>query len=302
MIHRVTAINSKNEILEMNLTDPWTSGINVKNVTGISPVGAEIYSTPFGVIDGGVFSGARIPSREIVLTLGMMFVPQIEDSRMILYNFFRIKEPIILLFLTDSRYLQIDGYVKDNDVDIFSKDETATVTVECVDPWFYSPIYKGDDYHGIQQYFEFPFSNESLSDKLIEFGEITIDTKFGIDYDGDVSVGFKINIHFRSGSFHNIYLYNIETRERMNIYTDQIEALTGLPIGANDELVINTKSNNRGCYLIRDGIARNALSAVGKNANWFKLTKGKNVFAFSSDYGVSNIDLNISYQNAYYGV
>lgn len=302
MIHRVTAINVKNEILEMNLTDPWTSGINVKNVTGISPVGAEIYSTPFGVIDGGIFAGARIPSREIVLTLGMMPVPLIEDSRMILYNFFRIKDPMTLMFLTDSRYILINGYVKDNDVDIFSDNETATVTVECVDPWFYSPNYRAEGFNGVQQMFEFPFSNESLSDPLITFGDITVDTRKYIRYEGDVSVGFKMTISFRNTNFHNIYLYNMETRERMNIYTDQIEVITGTPLNDGDEIVITTKSGNKRCYLIRNGIARNALSAVGKNSDWFKLTKGENVFAFASDYGADNIEIDIVYQNAYYGI
>lgn len=302
MIHRVTAINVKNEILEMNLTDPWTSGINVKKVTGISPIGAEIYSTPFGVIDGGIFSGARIPSREIVLTLGMMYMPQIEDSRMILYNFFRIKDPMTLMFLTDSRYILINGYVKDNDVDIFSDDETAEVTVECVDPWFYSPVYKAEGFNGVRGSFEFEFSNESLTEKLIEFGEITIDTRKRVEYEGDVSVGFKLTLSFRNTNFHNIYLYNMETRERMNIYTDQIETITGEAIHDGDELVISTKSGEKSCYLIRNGLATNALSAIGKNSDWFKLTKGTNVFAFSSDYGTENIEVDISYQNAYYGV
>lgn len=302
MIISVTAINVKNEILEMKLTDPWTSGINIKNITGISPVGAEIYSTPFGVIDGGIFSGARIPKREITLTLGMMPIPQIEDSRMRLYNFFRIKDPMTLLFKTDSRYIQITGYVRDNDVDIFSDRETATVIVECIDPWFYSPIMTGQGVHGVRKLFEFPFSNESLEEKLIEFGSISIDTRYSINYEGDVSVGFRMLLSFRSDAFHNIYLYNMDTRERINVYTDQIEMLTGSPLAADDELVISTKSGDRGCYLIRNGIATNALSAIGKNSDWFGLSKGKNIFAFASDYGADNIDIDITYQNAYYGI
>lgn len=302
MIQQINAINVKNEILEMPLSDPWASGINVKNVTGVSPVGAEIYSTPFGVIDGGVFSGARIPNREITLTLGMMPIPTIEPSRMLLYNFFRIKDPMRLYFATDSRYIFVTGYVKDNDVDIFSNDETATVVVECVDPWFYSPAKQADGFHGVRKMFEFPFSNESLDDKLINFGEISMDTRYLINYQGDVSVGFKMQFSFRSSELHNIYLYNMDTRERLNIYTDQIEALTGTPLMASDEIVLSTKSGEKGCYLVRNGVATNALSVVGKNSDWFKLSKGNNVFAFASDYGAENIDIDITYQNAYYGI
>lgn len=307
MIYSVTAVNVKNEKLEMVLSDPWSSGISIKNITGISPVGADIYQTEFGVIDGGIFSGARIPNREIVMTLGLVTnsekkLPLIEDSRMVLYNFFRIKDPTLLIFKTDSRYIQITGYVKDNDVDIFSSNETATVTITCVDPWFYSPIISAEGFHGIQKRFEFPFSNESLIQNLLEFGEISIDTRYLVEYSGDVSIGFRMVFSFISTNFHNIYLYNMDTRERMNIYTDQIEKLVGTSIIEGDEIIINTMSNLKGAWLVRDGISYNALSIIGKNSDWFKLSKGNNVFAFASDYGVENIEIDITYQNAYYGI
>lgn len=302
MIYKVSATNPKNEILEMTLTNPWKSGVNVKKVEGISPIGADIYSTPYGVVDGGIFAGARVPSRTIVLTLGMMFHPTIEDSRMIIYNFFRIKEPVTLFFLTDSRYIGIDGYVEDNDVDIFSEREEAIITVHCVDPWFYTGIKNGIGFHGVRKLFEFPFSNESLTEKLIEFGEISIDTRYLINYNGDISVGFTMRITFRSAAFHNIYLYNMDSRERMNIYTDQVEILTGSPLSVDDELVINTKNSNKSAYLIRNGISSNVLSIIGKTSDWFQLSKGNNVFAFASDYGVENIDIDVTYQDAYAGV
>lgn len=307
MIHSITAINVKNEKLEMMLTNPWASGINVKNITGISPVGAEIYATEFGMIDGGMFSGARIPNREIVLTLGMTPSvahkrPLVEQARMVLYNFFRIKDPMTLLFKTDGRYIQIEGYVKDADVDIFSEKEDATVTIHCVDPWFYSPLISGEGFHGIRKLFRFPFSNESLTEDKLEFGSISIDTRYSIFYEGDISIGFRMSLSFKTSNFHNIYLYNMETRERLNIYTDQIQLLTGSPLSDADELIINTTARYKGVYLVRDGITKNALSVVGKNSDWFKLSKGNNVFAFASDYGVENIEIDLTYQNAYYGI
>lgn len=302
MIYRVIATNPKNERLEMELTRPDVSGINVKNITGISPIGADIYSTPFGVVDGGIFSGARVPSREITMTLGMMFHPTVEESRLITYNFFRIKDPVNLFFQTDKRYIQINGYVSNNEVNIFSENEEAVITIFCPDPWFYSPVMKADGFHGARKLFEFPFSNESLTAKLIKFGEISMDTRYNIFYSGDISVGFDMRFSFRSNELHNIYLYNMDTRERMNIYTDQIESLTGSPLTTDDELAISTKTGNKSAYLIRNGIAMNALSIIGKNSDWFKLSKGNNVFAFASDYGAENIDIDISYQDAFAGV
>lgn len=304
MIYKIFATNPKNETIEMELTRPDKSGLNVKSVTGITPIGADIFSTPFGVVDGGLYSGSRIPSRDIVLTIGMYAQPghNIEDSRMILYNYFRIKDPVKLAFLTDTRYIEIEGYVQDNDCPIFSKDETATVTVRCVDPYFYSPYSQATGFSGVKQLFEFPFSNESLDTHLIEFGNISVDTRYAIDYEGDITVGFRAVLTFRSDGFHNIYIYNMDTRERLTILTDQVEAVTGKTLQYGDTLYLTTTPRNLSLYVIRDGVAYNAIAAVSKDSDWLTISKGHNVFAFASDYGVENIYIDMSYQNVYAGV
>lgn len=304
MIYFVEAINQKNELLHMELRHPEKSGVNVKEITGISPVGAEIYSTPFGIVDGGLFSGARIPSRTIHMKLGMWSYPgfSIEDSRRVIYNWFRIKEEVQLYFQTDTRYITITGYVSDVDVNIFSQSEEANIDIKCIDPYFYSPYIAAGVVRGIRNNFEFPFDNNSLTEKLIEFGEMSQDTRYTLQYDGDIAVGYRMVLSFLSPNFHNIYLYNLDTRERLNIYTDQVEVMTGKPLQKGDEIIISTRSRNKGCWLVRDGIARNMISMVGKNSDWFKLSKGDNVFAFSSDYGRENISASVTYQNAYAGI
>lgn len=303
MIYEVIAVNPKYEMLRMPLTDPYSSGINVKNITGITPVGGEVYITPFASIDGGVFAGSRVPSRNIVLTLGMMNNPEnAEPSRMKLYNYFRIKDSVTLIFYTESRILQVFGYVDDVDVDIFSKEEIATVSITCVDPWFHSETNNAIAFSGTMPSFEFPFSNESLVDPLLEFGTISIDTRTDIMYEGDIQTGFELRITFLSNDFHNIYFYNMITKERMTIFTDQITNITGNALSSGDELYISTVSGDRHAYLLRNGIFTNVIAAIDKNATWFQLTKGGNVFAFSSDRGVENIMMNITYRDAYAGI
>lgn len=303
MIREVVAKNPKNEYLDLILINPYATGINVKNITGITPVGGETYITPFASIDGGVYAGSRVPSRNIVLTLGLMNNPEdAENSRHKVYNFFRIKDPVNLWFYTSERILQIDGYVDDVDVDIFSKDETATISVTCVDPWFYSEAYNAISFSGTMPSFEFPFSNESLVDPLLEFGTISIDTRTDIMYEGDIQTGFELRITFLSNDFHNIYFYNMITKERMTIFTDQITNITGNALSTGDELYISTVSGDRHAYLLRNGVFTNVIAAIDKNATWFQLTKGGNVFAFSSDRGVENIMMNITYRDAYAGI
>lgn len=309
MIKYIIVKNPKGELLQMELTNPWASGLNVKNVTGVSPIGAEIYSTPFASIDGGIFAGARVPSREIVMEIGFVTnnddIILIEDARYICYNFFRIKDPINLVFVTDSRILQIDGYVKDNDVDIFSEKESTQITITCIDPWFYSATNSSRGFSGTMGLFEFPFESveggTSYPD-LFEFGQISIDTRTDVVYHGDIQTGFIMSISFFSGDFHNIYFYNMITRERFNIYTDQIQKITGQSLDVGDSIIVSTISGQKSAFLLRDGNYTNVISAVDKNADWIQLTKGSNIFAFASDYGVENITIDLSWRDAYGGI
>lgn len=313
MIYEVVARNPKNELLTMRLTNPEKSGLNILNITGITPVGAEIYSTPFASIDGGIFAGSRVPSRNIVMTIAMYreekpdgTLGTIEDSRLKTYNFFRIKDWVNLVFYTENRILQVTGYVESNDVDIFSNKETATISIICIDPWFHSASYNQVGFSGTKHLFEFPvFTPQgatNVEEGLIEFGEITVDTRTDIFYNGDIQVGFNMSITFFGNNFRNIYYYNMGTRDRMTIYTDQITNLTGAALDVGDEIMISTISGKKTAYLLRNGIMTNIISAIDKDSDWFQLTKGNNTFAFASDYGVENIMITLTYEDTYGGI
>lgn len=220
MIYKVEAQNPKGEILTMTLTNPEKSGLNIKNITGISPVGADIYSVPFASVDGAVYAGSRVPSRNIVLTIGMWNeelehgrIGSIEESRLKTYNFFQLKDSVTLWFYTDKRMLYITGYVESNEVDIFSNEETATISVVCVDPWFYSVSDSSGSVSGTLGMFEFPFSTEEGNGSYperIEFGRISVDTRTDIFYEGDVKNGLTMHITFSGKEFHNISVMNTE--------------------------------------------------------------------------------------------
>lgn len=312
MIYKIVARNPKNELLEMDIRHPEKSGVNVKNITGITPTGAEIYSTPFGSIDGGIYVGSRVPSRNVVLELGMYeeesidgTIKSIEDSRLKVYNFFRIKDWVNLVFYTSNRILQLLGYVESVDTDIFSKEETSNISVLCIDPWFYSSDWSTISFAGVMPKFTFPFSSKHgsiIPSERIVFGSISIDTRTDIMYDGDIQTGFNMYVNFQGTNFHNIYFYNMGTRERMNIYTDQIEVITGTPLGPGDELLISTISGSKTAYLLRNGEYTNVISMIDKNADWFQLTKGNNVFAFASDSAVEDISIRLSWRDAYAGI
>ena len=80
-----------------------------------------------------------------------------------------------MLIETDNRQAEIEGYVESNDPAIFSKDEGSDISIVCPNPFFYSAGKDGINttiFYGVEALFEFPFSNESLQDPLLEMGEI----------------------------------------------------------------------------------------------------------------------------------
>lgn len=165
MIQAITVTNFKNESLRMVLTDPFESGIAVKNVEGIGGGTASINSTDMAVGDGAFFNSARANVRNIVLTLKPMRVPSVEVNRHKLYKLFQIKKKVTLLFETDTRLSTISGYVESNEPVIFSNDEDIQISIICLDPFFYSEYGSTTIFSGVRPLFEFPFSDDSLTPK-----------------------------------------------------------------------------------------------------------------------------------------
>lgn len=131
---------------------------------------------------------------------------------------------------------------------------------------------------GVEPLFEFAFSNESLTESLIEFGEIKNETEQTVYYSGDAEIGVVITIH-AIGNVRNITIYNTGTREVMRIDTDKLKQLTGSGMVAGDEIIISTIKGDKSITLLRNGIYTNILNCLDKDSDWFQLSKGDNRIA-----------------------
>ena len=314
MIRYVTVVNYLGEALIMPLSYPEASGIVVRDITGIGPGSASINTSEINTNDGSLYNSARLGQRNIILTL--QFFDQsltAEEIRHLTYKYFPIKKPITLFFETDERVCMIDGYVETNEPVIFSSGgngasastaEYTQISVICPYPYFYSAGADGEHttvFFGIDPKFEFPFSNESLYENLIEFGEIQQMTEQVIEYYGDAEIGVEIHIN-SIGTVGNITIYNTGTREMMTIDVSKIEALTGEGIVAGDEIIINTVRGHKSIRLLRGGRYINILNALDKDADWFQLAHGENVFAYTATSGTSNLQFRIMNRVIFEGV
>ena len=302
MIKSITVINPKGESLVLDLFHPEKSGLIVKSITGLGPPKANINSTDLATADGALYSSARASTRNIVFNLAFMFAPTIEDVRQKTYKYFPLKKEVIIRVETDNRSLETKGYVESNTPDIFSQEEGTQISILCLDPFFY------DSYPNITQFatvtpnFEFPWSNESLEEDLIEFGIVNLDTRSVLDYHGDVDTGVLITIHSLGKVTGPIIVYNVETHESIKIDLDRIKTLIGREYSNGDDIIISTVSGDKYVQVLHDGKYTNAISAIEKLADWFQISVGKNVFNFTVKEGISNIAMTFSYRNAYGGI
>lgn len=303
MIQSVTVINYLGDVIELDLMNPEKSGFVVKSITGLGPSKGVINTTEVSTNDGSIYNSARKTQRNIVMQLGFLWSNTIEDARHRTYKYFPVKKLLTLIFKTDKRQCMITGYVESNEPDIFSKNSGCQISIICPDPSFYALDSDSSNttvFNGIEPLFEFEFENEGM-ENTIEFGEIQSKAENVVTYDGDEEVGIRISI-FALGPATNITIYNSMTRETMTIDTSKIETLTGKGIVDGDEITICTVKGSKGITLLREGKTTNILNCLGKNIDWFQLTKGDNVFAYSAETGASNLQFRIDNDVIYEGV
>ena len=209
-----------------------------------------------------------------------------------------------IIIETDKRLLKASGYVESNEVNIFSQRESAQVSIVCPDPYFYSYGEGGiikTIFYGVEPKFEFPFANESYEEKTMVMGELLSKTKSVIYYPGDSEVGIMIYIHALDEAV-NPFIYNIRTNERMTINTERLKTLTGSALVGGDDIIINTAKGEKSIILKRDNKEYNILNCLGRDTDWFLLSKGDNVFAFGAEDGTANLQFYIENKVVYEGV
>lgn len=280
------------------------SGLLITEIEGLGPTKADINMTQLATADGGIFNSARVNSRNIVIKARFTYANTIEEARLASYKFFPIKQPVTFHIETDNRIAETTGYVESNEPVIFSDECDMQVSILCESPYFLSVSEDGKKettFAGIDFLFEYPFENEDLHEPTLEFGNIVNKKENTVYYDGDAETGCIIQIH-AVGEATNVTIYNVKTREIMALDSDKLVQLTGAGISYGDTITINTIKGQKSITLLRNGTTYNILNILGKDADWFQLAKGDNLFTFTADYGESNLQFKIFSQIVYEGV
>ena len=280
------------------------SGLLITEIEGLGPVKATVNMTQLATADGDIFNSKRLQGRNIVIKARFTYANTIEEARLLSYKYFPIGHKVNFLIRTDNRVAETEGYVESNEPEIFSDESDVQISILCESPFFLSASDEGKketNFSAVEAMFEFPFSNESLEEKLIVFGKITNKKENTVYYEGDAETGCIIHLH-AIGEVRMIDIYNIKTAEHMGIDTDKIATLTGSGLIYGDDITITTIKGKKSITLLRNGVTYNILNALAKNVDWFQLARGDNLFAFTCEYGEENLQFMIESQIVYEGV
>lgn len=322
MLRSMTVTNHLGESLTIELENPKSSGFQVAGIDGLGPPKADIFMTSIAAYDGSTFNSSRVDSRNIVIRL-VYFGDNIEELRHKSYTFFPTRRNVTLRFKNDTREVEIAGYVESNEVAIFSKMEGSVISIVCPEPWFLSTKTSDTEqtFSNVESSFEFeyytteagiqkfeikPYGGDPVSDELGEYRYIELSTMSPINsgtirYDGDMEVGITIRLKIL-GSCGDLVIYNGSTIERMIVSTSIIGRITGNQLKAGDELFITTMQGRKTARLLRNGKYSNVIAAINKTSNWFKLTRGDNLFIVTSNSGAGNVEMSVANQTLYEGI
>lgn len=302
MIKKVTVTNHLGETIEIDLRNPDNTGFLIYSIDGLGPPKASINTTNLVTIDGDIYNSARADKRNIVFELKFVHPQSIEIVRHKTYKYFPLKKRVQIVVETDERICETYGYVESNEPNIFSESEGTTISLICPDSYLYSTEQNITLFSNLVSLFEFPFSNESLTEKLIIFGETSFDSAKIIPYTGETPVGILIYIHVNA-SVSNINIINLNTNETMRLNSQKLVLLTGNDFSPGDDVIISTIKGNKYAVLQRNGETINILNIIDNGASWFQLEETETAFLYQVDDNlVQNLAFRIENRIAYEGL
>lgn len=302
MIKQITVTNPSGEKLVMPLSDPWSSGLNITNITGLGPSKGSVTTSEIATSDGSRFVGSRYQERNIVFSIDYMMQPSVEENRKKTYRFFPVKKQVELRIDTTLASYYTKGYVESNEPDIFSQRSGATISIICPDPFLYvfgkNGLSNNFSLSSVRGMFEFEWEDPVSTSPTIVFSEYIKQKEFEYFYDGEVETGMLIKIHIL-GPYGKIKISRVESGESIEINPSRY---TKKDIGTGDDIIINSEIGSKRIELLSGGVTTNASSVMERGSSWLKLYPGPNTFSYLDSSGSDNFSIEISFKTASVGI
>lgn len=260
---------------------------SILSVKGLNPPGATINLSDVSGLDGARFNSSKIEIRNVVITLKIE--GDIEENRLKLYDFFRVKQYTKVCYKNGKRDVTIEGYVESFDCDFFTQDEQAQISILCPDSYWQDAFEFIADISQIIAKFEFPFSIPGEGIEFSTYNEHLVAEVINV---GDVETGVLIQIDV-IGSVKHLRIYNADTRAVFGFNYD---------LQYGDYVEIDSRTGSKGIYLLRDGKRINLINYLDKGITWLTLKQGINTFTYTTEDGTEYLLIKIATVNKYSGV
>lgn len=322
MIHSITVINPLNESLELVLSNPESSGLIISSIDGLGPAKASVHLSDLATDEGSTDNGAKLETRNIVISLRFLAKPTIEEIRLKTYRFFPIKQLVKIIIKTDNRECYTIGRVESNVPNIFSKEEGCQISILCPDPYFYDIKETNLDnlsFDDTRRYgFMIPIYNNSIiindgeyinqGRKMTLLNNTNAPEKLEFEYNGDIETNCIVKVAFNITPPYNGRVSIILNDKEIIISSTLGSGANPRVMTAPGEITIDTNKNNKKItYNDINGYIPNMLKFTEMPINWLTIKPGKNTLSSYYIYsngnrGNSMATIYITYNKIYEGV
>lgn len=260
---------------------------DVLSVSGLNPAPAEINTTPVSGIDGTRYNSARIGQRNIVIRLNIN--GDIEDRRIELYRYFRVKHTVRVYYKNEHVDVYIDGYIETFENDFFTILQQPQISIICPDPYFKSMSETEIDFENVTALFTFPFAIAAEGIPFSSLNEIS-SRYFNA---GNVEAGGIITFTALADGVKNPIFYN---NTNSTFFGVDITMQNG------DVIEINTQRGEKSVKLTRSGVTTSIVGDRTSGSTWIVFEPGENEISFGADVSASSLRCTLSCVQRFEGV
>ena len=241
---------------------PSDDPVQVRNITGLEPVKADITSTGLATGRGETLQGSSTGKRNIVMTLGLN--PDWAEQTMTtlrhqLYRYFMPEQWTKLRFFSDELpVVDIEGIVESFEPNMFSQDPEIQISILCHKP-------------------DFIEADATIYTGVVDDG--TLELEF--DYVGNVETGLEVRVDrtVENVAYSGNVIFTLRSPEK-----PQILEVAGIVIDHTQYLKVSSVQGGKRVQVISvvDGASTNILSKMTDASVWPVVKPGENVLSVAA--------------------
>lgn len=259
----------------------------IYKIDGLNPPPAALNFSEMANYDGSRYNSGRIENRNVVLYIKIY--GDVETNRINLYKYFASKKLVRIYYENKTRNVYIDGRVETFEVDPFSENEVAQISMICDDPFWKEVNTTEIEFSNVVSLFEFPFAIEEEGIEFSRIDSLTVSTIVN----GEIETGVIIDFEAKTSQILNPKIINRTNQTYFGVNYDMQQG---------DLIRINTLRAQKSVTLIRDGVETNIINHMQQGSTWITLEPGENEMSYECDNGASNLKVTVSAVKCYEGV